>query len=358
MNLDTVLDILGRSVDIITERIEERREDELNKSSITDNGEDNIIWMIGRPDIKVVLSELQQITLLPEEKSIMAYGGKLYKELYDRLNTDNRRGVKGAIIDILKPFREYSYSMYPETLYQEALNIFGDATNEKCATYFHNPTPEMVENAKSIILEDEQRKAYARRDFFVDHIHDILSKDIVIKTASYLYWYIMEFSTMLDCVLLESGYDLLELQKLHNIKLLDEHKDLLLAKYIGSGSDYGGSDYYVKELLSKVCKGLILPKEIESPRVRKYFTRAIELGYIEQTENNGLKWENNQRGALARLGYFILRVFCPNNIGTVPEQTINKLFGVNRIGSAISQQQNAKKTQKWKSEIDTKIFYD
>lgn len=353
MNLDTILDIFGRSIEIVTKCIEDRRKDSMVGLYMTNSTKDDNIILIGEPNIEAVLQELLQIKLIPANESVMAYGGALYEELYDRVIANKRRNIQASIIDILRPFREYSYSMFPETLFQETLNILERMTDEQCARNFYDPTPEMMANAKAIRIADEKREADARGEYFKPYITTIITTDILRKTAAYLHWYVIDFAVMLDCVLLDNGCDLLELQNLHNIKLINEHKEILLSKYTGSSN-------YVKQLLSKINNSnqLILPKEIDTERVRKYFSRAIELGYITYRENNDLKWTNSGRGGLAQLGYFIQRVFCPNNIEQIPEKNIDKLFGVSRIGSAITQLQNAKKTQKWIPEIDTKIFYD
>lgn len=101
-----------------------------------------------------------------------------------------------------------------------------------------------------------------------------------------------------------------------------------------------------------------LPNELDTDRARKYFARAIEIGYMAATAT-GYKWEfGGKRGSLARLGYFVERIYCPTNTEQIPEQSINKLFGVNRIASAITQLHTAKKPQKWRAEIDNKIFFD
>lgn len=102
-------------------------------------------------------------------------------------------------------------------------------------------------------------------------------------------------------------------------------------------------------------KELTLPDELNTDRARKYFTKAIEAGYIKITEN-GLQWVFIiGRGNKVSLGYFIQKVFCPNNTESISEKDVNKLFGVDRIGSAITQMNNAKKPQKWKTAID-KLF--
>ena len=100
-----------------------------------------------------------------------------------------------------------------------------------------------------------------------------------------------------------------------------------------------------------------LPEELNTDRVRKYFARAVECGYMKPI-GNGYKWEfGGKRGALARLGYFLYKTLCPTNTEQIPQQAVNRLFGVNRIDSAIAQVHNAKKPQKWRAEID-KLFID
>lgn len=101
---------------------------------------------------------------------------------------------------------------------------------------------------------------------------------------------------------------------------------------------------------------LLLPDELNTERAQKYFARAIEAGLMSITPDGLPRWEG-KRGSVAMLGYFLERVYCPNNTEKLPEQALNRLFGVARIGSAITQLHNAKKLQKWRKEID-KLFTD
>lgn len=97
---------------------------------------------------------------------------------------------------------------------------------------------------------------------------------------------------------------------------------------------------------------LTLPSKLDTERARRYFAKAIEAQYIKKTES-GLQWVfGSDRGRKVSLGYFIQKVYCPNNTEDIPEKAVNQLFGVERIGSAISQIQNAKKPQKWRKTID------
>lgn len=102
-----------------------------------------------------------------------------------------------------------------------------------------------------------------------------------------------------------------------------------------------------------------LPSELDTERARKYFPRAINAGWMKpDSGTRGFKWEfGGPRGGKARLGYFVWKVYCPTNKEKMPENAINKLFGVNRIGSSITQLFDAQKPQKWKGEIDSLFEY-
>jgi hypothetical protein len=99
-----------------------------------------------------------------------------------------------------------------------------------------------------------------------------------------------------------------------------------------------------------------LPSELDTDRARKYFARAVEVRYMTPTDT-GYKWLHDSCN-LASLGYFVERVYCPTNTEKIHETAINVLFGVNRIGRAISQMHDAKRPQKWKKLIDETIFFD
>lgn len=100
---------------------------------------------------------------------------------------------------------------------------------------------------------------------------------------------------------------------------------------------------------------ICLPDTLNTERARKYFKKAMDLGYIK-VDRDGLKWTDKK----VSLGYFVEQVYCPNNKETLPETEINKLFRVSRIGTAISQMHNSKPdyNPQWKIDIDNKIFKD
>lgn len=95
---------------------------------------------------------------------------------------------------------------------------------------------------------------------------------------------------------------------------------------------------------------MLLPEELNTERARKYFTKAIECKYMEKTEN-GYRWLYDN-GSKVSLAYFCNDVFCPNNIEKLPETSLNKLFNITRLGSALYQIYNAKKPPKWKRGLE------
>ena len=87
-------------------------------------------------------------------------------------------------------------------------------------------------------------------------------------------------------------------------------------------------------------------------RAKVYFKKAMQKEWIKATET-GLKWYKSK----VELAYFCGRVFCPKNTERFPGTALDKLFGANRLQSALTQIQDAKKPQKWKPIIDS-IFED
>lgn len=110
-----------------------------------------------------------------------------------------------------------------------------------------------------------------------------------------------------------------------------------------------------RDIVSKSSQ-INLPPELDNDRAREYLNKAQEAGFIAKT-STGYKWTMTAgRGALAQLAYFCGRVYCPGNVGKLPETALNRLFGVSRIGAALTQVNNAR-PQKWRQKIDS-IFED
>lgn len=109
-----------------------------------------------------------------------------------------------------------------------------------------------------------------------------------------------------------------------------------------------------KKYYTKYCvepqpeeSNLMLPEKLDTPKARKHFRDALEKGWMEKTET-GFKWTQSK----VALAYFCFKIYCPNRIEQFPESTLNRLFGVNRLQSALYQMEGAAKPQKWKITID------
>ena len=102
-----------------------------------------------------------------------------------------------------------------------------------------------------------------------------------------------------------------------------------------------------------------LPKELDTPRARRYFAEAVRLGYMELTEDGRYRWlGTGRKPCTAELAYFLGRVYnykytVTGNAGeNFPEESLNELFGVKRLYSSLTQVYNAQKPQRWRSQID------
>ena len=88
---------------------------------------------------------------------------------------------------------------------------------------------------------------------------------------------------------------------------------------------------------------LILPKDLNTDRAQKYFSVAINEGFISYS--NGVYKSNFKTKSL--LAYFLELVFCYNDNGCdngkdFPEDNLNILFSESRLGKARSQLKNNK----------------
>lgn len=88
---------------------------------------------------------------------------------------------------------------------------------------------------------------------------------------------------------------------------------------------------------------LILPKDLNTDRAQKYFSVAINEGFISYS--NGVYKSNFKKKSL--LAYFLELVFCYNDNGCdngkdFPEDDLNILFSESRLGKARSQLKNNK----------------
>ena len=94
---------------------------------------------------------------------------------------------------------------------------------------------------------------------------------------------------------------------------------------------------------------------IQPKNEKKYFTKAIDAGLMDEVEN-GYEWLHN-KGMKASLGYFLHKVFNPNGTARIPYRFVESLFNESRLDRAIDQALIVKQPQKWRKEIDT-LFDD
>ncbi len=98
--------------------------------------------------------------------------------------------------------------------------------------------------------------------------------------------------------------------------------------------------------------GINLPSELDTDRAKKYFARAVEVGYMSTT-GNAAQWHT----AVARLGYLCNKIYPQPR----PIASLERYFGVTKLSAAITQASYEAKradVKKWRAEIDSKIFFD
>lgn len=100
------------------------------------------------------------------------------------------------------------------------------------------------------------------------------------------------------------------------------------------------------------------PYGLDTDEARKYFSRAIEKGFMEKTDN-GFKWLYGGNRGQIRLGYFCSKVY---NIPR-PINALEEAFGVKKLSSSISiatecQAVRRADARKWRDRIDSDIFFD
>ena len=111
---------------------------------------------------------------------------------------------------------------------------------------------------------------------------------------------------------------------------------------------------------SKESNGIKLPKELDTPKAREAFAKALESKYMEATDDGRYRWiGTSKKPNISELAYFLGKVYnykhttYGNDGEAFPEESLNKLFGVTRLYSSLTQVYNAKKKQRWRPMIDT-----
>lgn len=104
---------------------------------------------------------------------------------------------------------------------------------------------------------------------------------------------------------------------------------------------------------------IVLPKELDTPKAREAFAKAMEKKYMEVADDGKYRWIGTcMKPNISELAYFLGKVYnykhtiYGNDGEAFPEESLNKLFGVTRLYSSLSQVYNAKRKQRWRSIID------
>ena len=125
----------------------------------------------------------------------------------------------------------------------------------------------------------------------------------------------------------------------------------------------GWFDAFMSDETETVRDDVRLPAELDTPNARKYFAKAVELGWMTAV-NGKCCWMgigSGEHGKLSQLAYFLGRVYnykhnVNGNAGeNFPERDLISLFGLDprtRLYSSLTQVYNAQKPQRWRSQID------
>ena len=85
----------------------------------------------------------------------------------------------------------------------------------------------------------------------------------------------------------------------------------------------------------------------------------MEKEFMEAADDGQFRWVGTgKKPSTSELAYFLGRVYnykhtvYGNDGEAFPEESLNKLFGVTRLYSLLTQVHNAKRKQRWRSMID------
>lgn len=99
-----------------------------------------------------------------------------------------------------------------------------------------------------------------------------------------------------------------------------------------------------------------LPPELDTEEARKYFAKAINIGYMKK-EGNGYRWLFGGNKGQVRLGYFCNKVYTRPR----PINKLEQIFGVKKLSASITNadiEATRADVKKWRDEIDSNIFKD
>lgn len=164
-------------------------------------------------------------------------------------------------------------------------------------------------------------------------------------------YYIPNYGAVIES--LKSDELLAILEKIHGSKKAHLIIDNLTAIAMTAITKIGNVALILSELQPQVQPQRQAPREPSNERAKRAFAKAVEAGYMEKTET-GYKWLylNGRRGSNTSLGYFLVRVYDPDNKSEIPMTALQALFGVKRLDRATNRATTPQKPQKWRGAID------
>ena len=106
----------------------------------------------------------------------------------------------------------------------------------------------------------------------------------------------------------------------------------------------------------KTTDKISLPSELDTEKARKYFAKAINVGYMKKEDSN-YKWIYGGEKGQARLGYFCNKIYSSPR----PINKLEEVFGVKKLSASITNADNEAKradVKKWRNEMNNNIFND
>ena len=217
---------------------------------------------------------------------------------------------------------------------------------------------DQAEACKSMIARCEANisRLYDVNRRFVEVLDQATESDTIEYCCSEWVSIAIQFANRLDALLLTYGVDLLQLQEKSGIYLKSYRLISDVDYYVGS---FELAQHYINALPPRQRatspgerQGKPAPaiQEPQSERAKKAFVKAVEAGYMEKTAT-GYKWLY-ANASKASLGYFIMKVYSPENTKQIPFKALEGVFDVKRLDRAVEQATNVKKPQPWREQID------
>ncbi len=240
------------------------------------------------------------------------------------------------IYSLLAPFKIYSDKFIPLRVVKQLQNRKEECSKAieywtKNAAWRKDAEEQIGANEESITNSDRdiERTTYISEQLRV-LAHKTCDTNSIESYFNAFVDIIYKYANRLDALLLTYGIDLLKIQDECHIYILEQRDVFVLSQYIGSME-------LAQKYVSKMpTKQLILPNAIDTPLAQKIFPRAIEAGYMKQTDF-GCKWDTN-KNSVSLLAYMLDMVYS----GNFRETELNVYFGVKKLSKTLNQILNNK----------------